>query len=311
MLINYSEHIDKLNDFRKGKVQKAYALGNKEFDAAFRLVKGHLCFILGHNNVGKTHFTFYLMLLYAIKHNIKFLIFSSENEPYSLIRKLIEMREQKPINQIEESDYEESKEFVDRHFKFVDTNRQYTYKELLHLASNIKEAWEYDVLLIDPINSLRKDLRNTNGYEYNYEQLTEIRIFCKKYNIATWICCHAVTEALRRKHPTNHPNFPNQPIPPGSGDSEGGAVNSNRADEMICLHRYIYSPDAWMYTRMYVLKVKEINLGFKPTSFERPLLFKSTANNVGFEIGGINLVNIRKKKQLTIENNTTENSREA
>ena len=184
MLINYTEHIDKLNDFRKGKTPEALKLGHKELDACFRFVAGNMNFILGHNNVGKTHFTFYLMLLYSLKHNIKWLVFSSENDPVQLIKKLIEFIEGKPINKIEEKDYENSREFVYNHFKFVDINRQYTYKELLELAVKIKEAWDYDGFLIDPINSLRKDLRNTNGYEYSYECLTEIRIFCKKHNIS-------------------------------------------------------------------------------------------------------------------------------
>ena len=53
MLINYDEHIDKLNDFRNGKVKEALKLGNKELDASFRFVAGNMNFILGHNNVGK------------------------------------------------------------------------------------------------------------------------------------------------------------------------------------------------------------------------------------------------------------------
>ena len=93
MLINYDEHIDKLNDFRKGKVKEALKLGNKELDASFRFVAGNMNFILGHNNVGKTHFTFYLMLLYTIKHKIRWLVFSSENDPVQLIKKLIEFLE--------------------------------------------------------------------------------------------------------------------------------------------------------------------------------------------------------------------------
>ena len=301
MLINYSEHIKKLEDFRKGKVREALTLGHKEFDSHFRFVRGNMNFLLGHNNVGKTHFTFYLMLLYSIKHKIKWLVFSSENEVYSLVKKLIEFREGKPINKIEELDYEESKDFVYNHFKFVDTNRQYTYKELLDLAVNIKEAWDYDALLIDPINSLRKDLRNTNGYEYSYECLTDIRIFCKKYNVSTWICCHAVTTSLRNKHTPNH-EFGGQPMPPSIGEAEGGAVNANRADDFLIIHRYIYSPDAWMYTRLFVAKVKMQELGYKPTSYESPIMFKSILNNVGFEIGARNLIKYRTKKQLTIDN---------
>jgi hypothetical protein len=299
MLINFDEHSKKLDDFRKGKLPEALTLGHKEFDSHFRYVQGNMNFILGHNNVGKTHFTFYLMLLYTLKHKIRWLVFSSENDVYSLLKKLVEFIEGKPINKIEQKDYEDSLKFVYDHFKFVDCNRQYTYKELLALAKSIKDAWDYHGLLIDPINSLRKDLRNTNGYEYNYEQLTDIRIFCKTNNLTTWICAHAVTEALRRKHLKGH-EFEGQPQPPSIGDSEGGAVNANRADDFINIHRYIYSPDSWMYTRFYVAKVKMQELGYKPTSYENPLLFKSILNNVGFEISGENLINYRTKKQINL-----------
>ena len=45
------------------------------------------------------------MLLYSLKHKIKWLVFSSENDPVQLIKKLIEFIEGKPIKRIEESDY--------------------------------------------------------------------------------------------------------------------------------------------------------------------------------------------------------------
>mgnify|MGYP003114943667 FL=1 len=297
MLINFEEHSKKLNDFRQGKVPEALKLGHKEFDSHFRYVQGNMNFLLGHNNVGKTHFTFYLMLLYSLKHKIRWLVFSSENEPYSLIKKLIEFREGKPINKIEQQDYEDSLNFVYDHFKFVDCNKNYTYKQLLALASSIKDAWDYHALLIDPINSLRKNIKmGSNAYEHSYEQLTDIRIFCKEHNITTWICCHAVTEALRKRHPAKH-EMSNHIMPPSIGDAEGGAVNANRADDFLIIHRYIYSPDSWMYTRLFSAKVKMQELGYKPTSYEAPLMFRSILNNVGFELSGKNFVTYRSKKQ--------------
>ena len=102
MLINYDKHINTLNDFRKGKVKEALKLGHKEIDSNFRFVAGNMNLLVGHNNVGKTHFTFYLMLLYSLKHNIRWLVFSSENDAVQLIKKLIEFIEGKPINKIEE-----------------------------------------------------------------------------------------------------------------------------------------------------------------------------------------------------------------
>ena len=63
-----------------------------------------------------------------------------------------------------------------------------------------------------------------------------------------------------------------------------------------------------MYTRLYVAKVKEMSLGYKPTSHESPILFKSILNNVGFTIGGRNMIKYKSKKQLTIDN-TRKNSK--
>jgi len=298
MLINFTDHLNKLDNYRKGKTKKALKIDNHELDSAFRFVHGNMNMILGHNNVGKTHFIFYLMLLYTQKHKIKWLVFSSENEPYSLIKKLVEFLEGKPINKIEEADYKKQTDYIYNHFKFVDPNRQYTHKELLDLATNIKKAWDYDGLLIDPINSLRKDIKaGSNGYQYSYESLTDIRIFCKTHDIATWINCHAVTEALRKRHEKGH-TFKGQPIPPMIGDAEGGAVNGNRCDDFLIIHRYIYDSIDWIYTRLYVAKVKSQELGYKPTSIEAPLMFKSILNNVGFELNGKNLVTYATKEQI-------------
>ena len=213
MLINFDKHLKKLNDIRAGKVNEGLRLGVDRLDNHFRLVYGNLNFILGHANTGKTHLVFYLMFLYSLKHNVRWLVFSSENEPYALIRKLIEFAEGKPINQIEKEDFEKQYEWVYNHFKFVDTEKAYTYKDLLELATAVKKAWDYQGFLIDPLNSLKKDIpKNSNSYEYSYESLTDIRIFCKQHNITTWICVHAVTEALRKKHPQGH-YYANQPIP--------------------------------------------------------------------------------------------------
>ena len=157
MLINFEKHLKKLNDIRAGKVNEGLRLGVDRLDNNFRFVHGHLNFILGPANTGKTHLVFYLMFLYSLKHNVRWLVFSSENEPYSLIRKLIEFAEGKPINQIEKEDFKKQYDWVFNHFKFVDTEKAYTYKDLLELATAVKKAWDYQGFLSDPLNSLKKE----------------------------------------------------------------------------------------------------------------------------------------------------------
>jgi len=300
MLINFDKHLKKLNDIRAGKVNEGLRLGVDRLDNHFRLVYGNLNFILGHANTGKTHLVFYLMFLYSLKHNVRWLVFSSENEPYALIRKLIEFAEGKPINQIEKEDFEKQYEWVYNHFKFVDTEKAYTYKDLLELATAIKKAWDYQGFLIDPLNSLKKNIpKNSNSYEYSYESLTDIRIFCKQHNITTWICVHAVTEALRKKHPQGH-YYANQPIPPMASDSEMGGMSMNRADDFLIVHRYIYHETDWIYSNLYSAKVKNQELGYKPTPIDDPVKFRSILNNVGFEIDGKNLVTYNTKEQTDL-----------
>ena len=300
MLINFDKHLKKLNDIRAGKVKEGLRLGVDRLDNHFRLVYGNLNFILGHANTGKTHLVFYLMFLYSLKHNVRWLVFSSENEPYALIRKLIEFAEGKPINQIEKEDFEKQYEWVYNHFKFVDTEKAYTYKDLLELATAVKKAWDYQGFLIDPLNSLKKDIpKNSNSYEYSYESLTDIRIFCKQHNITTWICVHAVTEALRKKHPQGH-YYANQPIPPMASDSEMGGMSMNRADDFLIVHRYIYHDTDWIYSNLYSAKVKNQELGYKPTPIDDPVKFRSILNNVGFEIDGKNLVTYNTKEQTDL-----------
>ena len=300
MLINFDKHLKKLNDIRAGKVNEGLRLGVDRLDNHFRLVYGNLNFILGHANTGKTHLVFYLMFLYSLKHNVRWLVFSSENEPYALIRKLIEFAEGKPINQIETEDFEKQYDWVFNHFKFVDTEKAYTYKDLLELATAIKKAWDYQGFLIDPLNSLKKNIpKNSNSYEYSYESLTDIRIFCKQHNITTWICVHAVTEALRKKHPQGH-YYANQPIPPMASDSEMGGMSMNRADDFLIIHRYIYHETDWIYSNLYSAKVKNQELGYKPTPIDDPVKFRSILNNVGFEIDGKNLVTYNTKEQTDL-----------
>ena len=300
MLINFDKHLKKLNDIRAGKVNEGLRLGVDRLDNHFRLVYGNLNFILGHANTGKTHLVFYLMFLYSLKHNVRWLVFSSENEPYALIRKLIEFAEGKPINQIEKDDFEKQYDWVFNHFKFVDSEKAYTYKDLLELATAVKKAWDYQGFLIDPLNSLKKNIpKNSNSYEYSYESLTDIRIFCKQHNITTWICVHAVTEALRKKHPQGH-YYANQPIPPMASDSEMGGMSMNRADDFLIVHRYIYHETDWIYSNLYSAKVKNQELGYKPTPIDDPVKFRSVLNNVGFEIDGKNLVTYNTKKQTDL-----------
>ena len=288
MLIDFNNLKDELNKIRTGQIKEGTKIGIPEIDEYFRFKEGNLNVILGHSNVGKTTIALYLMLLYSKRLNVRWVVFSSENEPRSIVRKLVEFLEQKPITKIAEEDFNNHLDYIFNYFKIIETSSLYTYRQLIELATAIKKAWDFKGMLIDPYNSLAKDpemFKQIGGHEYDYQACTEMRIFCKKYGVSIWLNTHANTSALRIKHPIGH-EFVGHPIPPLASDVEGGGKFVNRADDFLVCHRYSMSPSDWMYSHLHVRKVKEIETGGRPTPIDDPIKFKSIAGNVGFEIDG-------------------------
>ena len=84
MIVNFNKEIEKLQQIRSGKLKEGLRLGIPELDEHFRFKYTNFNVILGHANVGKTTTILYMMLLYSLKHNVKWLVYSSENEPYTI-----------------------------------------------------------------------------------------------------------------------------------------------------------------------------------------------------------------------------------
>ncbi len=94
---------DRILDIKYGRVKEGLKIDVPEIDEYLRFKQGNFNVIIGHANVGKTTVIIYLFTLWAIEHNLKFLIWSSENTPQSIVRKIIEFKMGKPIT--EASDY--------------------------------------------------------------------------------------------------------------------------------------------------------------------------------------------------------------
>ena len=73
-IVNYEKEVDKLKDVRSGKIKEGLKLNNPKIDEHYRFKYGNFNVILGHANVGKTTVILYLMLLYSLKHNLKWLV---------------------------------------------------------------------------------------------------------------------------------------------------------------------------------------------------------------------------------------------
>lgn len=302
MIIDFQDQLDKIKQVRAGTLKEGLKLDIPEIDEHFRFKAGNFNVILGHANTGKTTLVLYLMLMYSIKHNLRWLIFSAENESYTLIKKLIEFMEGNVIKKIENEHFERRANWIDLHFKFIDPNKLYSFKDILSLASSIKKGWEYQGLMIDPYNAMIKDkviAKTINSHDYDYYATSEMRVFCKTTGVSIWLNTHAATTSLRMRHSERHEYY-GHPMPPMASDVEGGGKFVNRADDFLVIHRYIQHPTEWMNSLIHVRKVKDVDTGGRPTSMDTPIKLKSVINNVGFEINGKNLLALPKRVQTDL-----------
>ena len=241
---------EKIFDIKEGRIQEGLKIGIPDIDEYIRFKQGNFNLVIGHANVGKTTVICYLLTLWAVYHKLKFVIWSSENTPQSIVRKIIEFKMGKPIHTADKDEINKSIDWCNQYFKIIDVEDLYTYKELLKEVNSIKEVWDYQGLVIDPYNSLSKDsqlLRTVGGHEYDYQVASELRLFAKKKNVTVYLNAHGVTEAMRRTHMKGH-EYENLPQPLGLASVEGGGKWGNRADDVLCIHRYTGSPTDWMYS---------------------------------------------------------------
>ena len=283
---------DKILDIKYGRVKEGLRIGIPEIDEHIRFKRNTLAAI-GHANVGKTTTLIYFYVLWAKMHNLKFLIWSSENTPESILRKIIEFYMGKPIQKASDTLINNAVEWANSRFKIIDVEDLYTYKSLLKEAQQIKDAWSYDGLLIDPYNSLSKDAAILkmvgNSHDYDYQVLSELRIFSRKNDIQLCVNMHGVSSALRQVHHSGH-EFEGLTRPLAMSDAEGGSKVSARFDDVWTLHRYVAHSTDWMYSHIHVQKVKENETGGRPTPYEEPISLKMKINNVGFEYLGKDLI---------------------
>lgn len=283
---------EKIFDIKEGRIQEGLKIGIPDIDEYIRFKQGNFNLLIGHANVGKTTVICYLLTVWAVLHKLKFVIWSSENTPQSIVRKIIEFKMGKPIHIASKEEITHSIDWCNKHFKIIDVTELYTYKGLLKEVQAIKEVWDFQGLVVDPYNSLSKDsqlMRGVGSHEYDYQVASELRLFAKKNNVSVFLNAHGVTESLRRTHPKGH-EYENLPTPLGLASVEGGGKWGNRADDVICIHRYTSHPTDWMYSHLHVLKIKETETGGRCTPYEEPIRLRMSKNNVGFEFLGKNIL---------------------
>lgn len=277
-----------LTQMRNGTIKKGLGI-DCELDNHLLFKRGTFNIMAGHANVGKTKFILFYYLCLAVKHNLKFLIFSSENTIHGIKRDLMMLYTKQELKDLSDLDFQYAFEFVNSHFKFMDYEQFYKEnKRFMNfrdvLKSSLEDCEYFDALVIDPYNSLAPcdDLKG-NAHERDYQVASEFRMFAKKNNKTLYVLAHGNTEALRKTYSRDHA-YHTHPIPLMAADIEGGGKWVNRADDFLVIHRMTQHDFEWKNTEIHVRKIKETETGGKPTSMDKPVIFQLQKDNLSFGV---------------------------
>ena len=290
MIYKDTAGLNHLNSVRDGSFKQGLGIGC-DLDNNLRFKKGNLVVMAGHANVGKTLSIIFYFVCLAIKHDLKFLIFSSENEIGSIKDDIITMRTQKQVKDLTDPEFEYAHYWLLEHFKFLDyegffkkESRLMNFRDVLSVANSLIDTFVPSAIVIDPYNSLGRteDIKG-NTHLYDYTVMAEIRIWCKLNQKACYILAHGNTEALRKTHPKAH-DFEGYSIPLMSADIEGGGKFVNRCDDFVVIHRYTQHKTEWMKTEWHIVKVKNTKTGGKPSFKDNPIILEAKPNLLGFKV---------------------------
>ena len=278
--------LDYLQSIRDGSFKLGLGI-DCDLDIHLRYKQNNLNVFAGHANVGKTLGILYYFTCLAIKHKLKFLVFSSENEVGGIKDDLISLYTGQQVKELNDVDFDYAHYFVNEHFKFFDADNYFKeHNKLMSFRDILKECSNHNFhsLVIDPYNSLGKadDIKG-NTHEYDYQVMAELRIWCKNNNKSLYLLAHGNTEALRKTFPKGH-EFEGFPIPLLSADIEGGGKFVNRCDNFVVIHRMTQHPSEWNKTEWHITKIKSTKTGGKPSFKDNPVIFEAQKNMLSFKV---------------------------
>jgi len=271
-----------INKFASGEIPKGLDTGNARLDQYFRY-KTEFVIVNGHSNVGKTTMALYMMVNSALRHDWKWIVYSSENKTASIKMRLMEFVLNKPIDLMDYEERTSAFNWVSYHFKVISNADVYSYMDLIIFAEKlIQYEGGYKGFFVDPYNSLKIQLNQgaaISTHEYHYEAASELLTFTNRHDMAMWLNAHSVTESQRRKGEDG------LPVAPFAEDTEGGGKFVNRADSFLTFHRRVQAQtsEEKRIMEFHVRKVRSQETGGEPTPFDDPFLFQMNVQRTGFK----------------------------
>jgi hypothetical protein len=267
----------------EGKIPQGNKTGFDVLDRYFRIKRGNLVIMNGHDNVGKSFIGWYLILITVIINKERWIMFCGENQSADIRVQLVEFACGCLSNRIPKETFDYWLDFMYKKFEIIeisdDKEELETVDTIIRIASLIidESDEEFHGLFIDPYNALELDLSGFDGrlstHDYHYSCANKFRRFKKNKNISLWVSMHAVSQALRKVDSDGYP------LPPGKADTEGGGKFANKADEFITWHRYVQDSSRSRDTECHIRKVKDTKTGGKCTDLNNPVILHWECHN--------------------------------
>ena len=232
-----------LASFKSGKSQ-GETTHFKLIDQHFRWKRGELTLMHGIMNQGKSTMIMQLCLMKAVFNGYKYAFFSPEQDPPDdfyddLIHMYIGQNTQYGFaNQMTEAEYIKGMNFIKDHFFYVYPENASPTPEYINTRFvELIKKHKIDGCVIDPYNQLDNDIKKNGGREDLYLSafLSQQKRLAQIHDIYMIIISHPKGNLSK--------NGNGDYEKPNIYDLSGGAMWSNKCDNVLCTYRPYYSSD--------------------------------------------------------------------
>jgi twinkle protein len=184
---------DEVTDFVKNGFKPGYQIGLQNFDDIFSTYTGQFITVTGIPSSGKSDFVDQMVVGYNANYGWKTAFASPENAPtylhaHKLMRKT--WGDMPTRADIGGAKWKEVSEHVNDNYFFIDMDK-YSLESVLRKGAELVKRKGIKCLVIDPFNKIRDiDCKTEDVNRYTMEYLTKIEMFCKKYDVLTFIVAH-------------------------------------------------------------------------------------------------------------------------
>lgn len=232
-----------LLSFKTGRAQ-GETTHFKQIDDHFRWKRGELTLMHGIMNQGKSTMIMQLCLMKAVFDNYKYAFFSPEQDPPDdFYDDLIHMYVGKTTqygydSQMTEEEYITGMNFIKDHFFYIYPENESPTPEYINARFvEVIKKHKVDGCIIDPYNQLDNDIKKSGGREdlYLSSFLSQQKRLAQQFQIYMIIIAHP--RGNLSKSGNGDYEMPNV------YDLAGGAMWSNKCDNVLCTYRPYYTSD--------------------------------------------------------------------